>query len=325
MAHVDRLRPDRRRARRLIPFALALAAVACGGDADTSAPPAAEPTGPQPEATSLLGEPLFPPPLSDEARTDREAKLAVAEAAYEADPYDLEAIVWYGRRTAYLGRYQDAIGIYTTGLDHHAGDPELLRHRGHRHVSIRELDAAIADLEQAAAAVAGQPDRVEPDGLPNARNTPTSTLQTNIWYHLGLAYYLKGDFENAARCYAECMAVSKNPDMVVATAHWQYMTLRRLGRDTEAAAVLEPISADMDIIENEGYHQLLLMYRGELSPEDVLPDGDSIESATAAYGVANWHAYNGRPDEAQALLERIVAGSQWSAFGYIAAEADLAR
>ncbi len=34
------------------------------------------------------------------------------------------------------------------------------------------------------------------------------------------------------------MDVSAHPDSVVATAYWMYMTLRRLGRDDEAAELL---------------------------------------------------------------------------------------
>jgi len=108
---------------------------------------------------------------------------------------------------------------------------------GLRHITLRELDRAIDDLQRAAELVAGRPDEVEPDGLPNARDIPTSTLQSNVWYHLGLAYYLKGNFEQALRCYRECMRVSNNPDMMCATSHWLYMTLHRLGREEEAAAV----------------------------------------------------------------------------------------
>ena len=48
-------------------------------------------------------------------------------------------------------------------------------------------------------------------------------------------------------------------DLLVATSHWLYMTLRRLGRDDEARQVLKPIHADMYIIENHSYHRLLLM------------------------------------------------------------------
>jgi hypothetical protein len=56
------------------------------------------------------------------------------------------------------------------------------------------------------------------------------------------------------------------------------------------------------------------------------PAGDmSVTDATAAYGVANWHLYNGRRAEAEELFRRIVSGGQWGAFGYIAAEAELAR
>jgi hypothetical protein len=57
------------------------------------------------------------------------------------------------------------------------------------------------------------------------------------------------------------MKFSKTPDMVVATSYWLYLTLRRLGREREARRVLEPIRADMEIIENADYHRLLLAFK----------------------------------------------------------------
>jgi tetratricopeptide (TPR) repeat protein len=176
--------------------------------------------------------------------------------------------------------------------------------------------------------VAGEPDVVEPDGAPNARGIPISTLQSNIWYHLGLAHYLRGDFERALSAYRECMKVSDNPDKLVSTSHWLYMTLRRLGRADEAAEVLQPIHAEMDIIENQAYHQLLLMYKGELDPEALLegPEGsDTPSSAAVAYGVGAWYLYNGHEDQAQAVFNGMLQGSGWAGFGYIAAEAEVAR
>ena len=280
------------------------------------------------QAISLFGESLFPPELAPEVREDREAKLARARSDYERDPDDADAIIWYGRRTAYVGDYRSAITIYTEGIEKHPDDARMLRHRGHRFISVRELDRAVADLERAAALVAGREDEVEPDGLPNARNIPTSTLQSNIWYHLGLAYYLKGDFQSALRAYRECMKVSGNPDMLVATSHWLYMTLRRLDMEEEAAAELEPIHADMDVIENDAYHQLLLMYKGELDPQELLEgtlSEDGIENAALAYGIGAWYLYNGELEQAVEIYRTVLSGSQWAAFGYIAAEADLQR
>jgi hypothetical protein len=85
----------------------------------------------------------------------------------------------------------------------------------------------------------------------------------------------------------------------------------------------------MDIIENDAYHRLLRMYRGDIPVDSVLPSGASgemsVTDATTAYGVGNWHLYNGRPAQANEIFRRIIAGGQWGAFGYIAAEAELAR
>jgi tetratricopeptide (TPR) repeat protein len=283
-----------------------------------------------PEATSLLGKPLVAPALSAERRAALEKDLAAARAEFEKNPGSADAAIWVGRRTAYLGRYRDAITVFTAAIEKHPSDARLYRHRGHRYISIREFDKAITDLAKAASLAAGKPDEVEPDGQPNAKGIPTSTLKTNIYYHLGLAHYLKGDFARAADAYALCMTHSKNPDMQVATAHWQYMTLRRLNRTADAARVLESITADMAIIENGSYHKLLMMYKGAADADALLASSkaEALDAVTIGYGVANWHLYNGRRDRAREVLSRIVeqnSATQWAGFGYIASEADLAR
>lgn len=284
----------------------------------------------KPEATSLLGKPLFAPQQSPETRARLDNDLAAARAEFERNPDSVDAAIWLGRRTAYLGRYVDAIAVYTAAIGKHPSDARLYRHRGHRFISVRDFDKAISDLAKAASLVANRPDEVEPDGQPNEKNIPTSTLKTNIFYHLGLAHYLKGDFAPAAEAYRSCMEHSKNADMQVATAHWQYMTLRRLGRDAEAANVLGPITAEMPIIENGSYHKLLMMYKGATDADTLLGSAraPALDAVTIGYGVANWHLYNGRKPQARRILEAIVqqnAETQWAGFGYIAAEADLAR
>ncbi|MBA3560870.1 MAG: tetratricopeptide repeat protein, partial [Gemmatimonadaceae bacterium] len=189
---------------------------------------------------SLLKKPLYAPSLSAETRASYERRLSEARIAFDASPNDAEAIIWLGRRNAYLGQYRESIKVFTEGIAKHPTDARLYRHRGHRYLTVRQFDDAIADFNRAAELIKGKPDEIEPDGLPNARNIPTSTLQSNIWYHLGLAHYLKGDFERALEAYREAMKVSTNPDMLVATTNWLYMTLRRLDRFQEAAAVLAP-------------------------------------------------------------------------------------
>ena len=296
-------------------------------DSAKTAEPATEPAAVQ--GISLLGDTLRTLPLSAETKARYETQLAEAKAAYDRAPTNADSIIWYARRLGYLGRIREAIDVYTRGIEIHPENPWLYRHRGHRYISVRELDKAITDLERATALTEGKPDSVEPDGQPNAQNTPIGTLHSNIAYHLALAHYLKGDFERALPVYRKELAAARNDDRRVSTAHWLYMSLRRLGRDAEAAKVLEPIRRDMNVIENDTYRDLLLMYKGELPSDSLLkvgPNGEmSVTDATGAYGVGNWHLYNNRRADAERVFRQIVAGGQWGAFGYIAAEAELAR
>lgn len=279
----------------------------------------------QPEATSLLGKPLFAPPLPEADRTRMEAERTAAFSKASGEP-SAENIIWLGRRTAYVGKFREAIQVFAGGLRLYPDDPRLYRHRGHRYITVREFDRAIADLERAASLIAGKPDEVEPDGQPNARNIPTSTLHTNIWYHLALARYLKADYTRSIEDWKRTLAAGRNADNLVSASHWLYTTLRRAGRNDEAAAVLKPITPSLEVIENMSYHSLLLLYKGVRTEAEVLAAAGEGASGTAVrYGVSAWQSANGRQAEAMKLCERILEGTDWPSFGHIAAEADTAR
>ncbi len=267
---------------------------------------------------------IVAPEISENAGKIYETKLAEAKNDFEKNPSSADALIWLGRRTAYLGNYKESIKIFTGGIAKFPKDARFYRHRGHRLITIRCFDDAIKDFETAAKLVKGKPDEIEPDGLPNERNIPTSTLQTNIFYHLGLAYYVKGDFKNALKAYRNCEKVSKNADMLVATKHWLYMTLRRSGKTKEAEKAIADIKGNLDIIENDDYYKLVKLYQGKLKAEDLITqDANSLSNASLGYGVGNWFLYNGEKEKALKIFRRITSGNQWASFGYIAAEAEL--
>ena len=280
------------------------------------------------EAVSLQGDTLRTLPLPSATRGRYEQQLAEARATLARNPDDADALIWVGRRLGYLGRFSEAIETFSEGVRRFPSDARFLRHRGHRYISTRRFDLAVADLELASALVNNRPDEVEPDGQPNARNQPIGTLQSNIAYHLGLAYYLQARYDRAVLVYDRELREATNDDRRASVAHWLYMSLRRLHRDAEAAQVAKRFRRDMDVIENGTYLRLMLMYKGELPADSLLAAGASdmsVTDATAAYGVGNWQLVNGRREEAERVFRRIIAGGQWGAFGYIAAESDLAR
>ena len=270
----------------------------------------------------------YPPlALGDSIRKVHEANLKQAQAKYMNDSTDAEHIIWYGRRLAYLGRYKEAIDVYTKGIKLFPKDARFLRHRGHRYITLRCFDKAIADLKLAADLTKNQTDEIEEDGIPNAMNMPTSTLQTNIWYHLGLAYYLTGNFEKALPAYKECSRIAENSDMYVAAVNWEYITLRKLKRDKEADALLITIKPGIEIIENKDYLDILLMYRNkdEKALVEKTRAQETISSATLGFALGNYYLLKGEQDKAIDIFRKITGGNQWSSFGFIAAEAELGR
>lgn len=280
-----------------------------------------------PQALGLDGEPLAFSPPEGEARARQQALLDEAVAQLYRAPTQADSWIWVGRRLAYLGRYRAAQQVYTQGLVMNPDSYRLLRHRGHRWLTLRRFDLAVDDLTRAVELSSEVPDRVEQDGLPNAAGIPTGTDRTNITYHLALAHYLRGEFERAAVWWEACYEAADNPDMWTAASYWLYHARVRSGDAVGAERVLRSIDADWELLENHVYHCLLLYYRGEVDREAVLggAGGDAVASPTALYGLSVVDLEQGLEAAALEGFEATRRAGSWAAFGAIAAESDAVR
>jgi tetratricopeptide (TPR) repeat protein len=301
-------------ARRLAALALALALALAGC---RTLPVGAE-------CWSLDGRALVSPPPSAAVSGQLAADLAAAELAHQEQPGDRDAAIWLARRLGYLGRYRDAVAVLTEALALHPGDPFLLRHRGHRWLTLREFARARADLLAAADACRTTPDETEPDGQPTPGRPPHSSLHYNVHYHLGLACFLLGDWRQAEHAWLRCLAVADDDESRVAVTHWLWCARMRTGDAAGAAAVLAPIHERMDVVENVAYLNLCLLYAGRRTRAEIAPREGSSGSALA-FGLAHHDLVHGNRDEALLALFALAQSPGWSAFGVIAAEAELAR
>ncbi|TVP47977.1 MAG: hypothetical protein EA350_03945 [Gemmatimonadales bacterium] len=279
------------------------------------------------EAWSWLGHALYPPPLPMEVRSAREEALANALRDRGDSPEDPELWIWVGRHQAYLGEYRSAVATFTEGRERFPGDARFLRHRGHRWITLREFGEARRDLARATETMGAEGRVTEPDGLPNPAGIPLTTLAFNAWYHRALAEYLAGDFQGARASWESTLEVSDNPDLEAASRYWLHLTLRRLGEDERAAEVAAAVSADDELLENHTYRDLVLHFRGDLPAEAVLPaDGEGLGSVTALYGLGIHALLDGDEPEAMRRFQEILdRPDQWAAFGYVAAEVEVAR
>ncbi|HLG17834.1 MAG TPA: tetratricopeptide repeat protein [Blastocatellia bacterium] len=255
-----------------------------------------------PEVVSPLGAKFYSQP-------DEKNQVAEAEKALAADPKSIELLIKLGQAQAAVWRYRDAIATYSRAIELDPKNAVLYRHRGHRYISTRQFDKAIDDLERGA--------KLDPKLDPKLYD---------IWYHLGLAYYLKGNFAKASQAYEKCRALADKDDSLISVSDWLYMSYRRQKKYAEAARVLDRITPEMKPGENRSYFDRLLFYKGLKKESEMINDKmTDLEIATVGYGLANWHLYNGDKAKAKEMFQRIVSGKYWPAFGFIAAETELAR
>lgn len=281
----------------------------------------------KPEAVSLLGRPLYANENLPNVEALRTA-LAQARAESAVHPDDPDKLIWVGRRLGYLWQMQEAIQVHTRGIRGRPDYAPFYRHRGHRYISVWQFDQAVADLERASVLIQGKPDIIESDGVPNERGIPLTTLGFNVWYHLGLAHYLNGNYDASVRAFVETMKFTRGyDDNVAATTFWMYVALRRAGKHDEATRILEPISPTMDIIENQAYHRCLLLFKKAVEPESLftVPTPDVIQANTLNFGLGFWYLHNGDTLRGTQVFKQLASNPYWPAFSVIAAEAELLR
>lgn len=230
--------------------------------------------------------------------------VARAASALAAAPGDVRRYIALGTAQAGARQMREAVETFSTALARWPDDPMLLRWRGHRYLSVRRFDDAMADL---------------------TRGYGLDSTNYGILYHLGVLRFVRGDFNAAADAFARAQPLAPDAGELAGATDWRWMSLMRAGRAAEAARMLarRPDSLATTV----AYARRLALYRGEISPETLVTaaDSDDVQRATLHYGLGNWLLVRGDSARARAEFEAAVRSGGWPAFGFIAAEAELAR
>ena len=288
-----------------------------GSETTSDSLPVAD-VAPRPQGQTLLGTPLREPDWSPEVRARLEEDLAIARAQFEVAPEREDSFIWLGRRLGYLTRWEEAIEVFTHGLEVHPESYKLYRFRGRHRARNRQLDLAIEDYRRAAELIEDQQDSFEPDGIINARHQYLGTYKSNIHYYLGQTSYAVGDYETTLRGMERSIREPLGPsaDRLVSTAFWRYLAHRKLGQHEEAQAVVDEVADDLELIENFTYYDSVLFFKGTRTAEELLPDADSLTK----FAIAMEYHFRGQQEQAEEMWLEVVNGS---AQGFWPAEAEL--
>ena len=287
--------------------------------------------GPEPEAYSFSGKPLYRKPVATPADSaalvKSDSTIAAIGTKSELSETDFIDI---GRTLSSTNRFKMAVENYTLGLKKYPSSFRLLRHRGHRYINLRQLDSAIVDLTKAEELIRPEGDVWEYD----AAGKPSATYQHQIWYHIGLYHFLKKDYVVAAADFEKSLAATqaKNDGKNKAGASdWLYNSYQRSGQKNKIDNVLKQFTLDYDIEDKEyPYFRRLLLYKGLIKPEDLIDINKPISEMsllemTKLYGLANWYSYNGDKETANIFYKKILDSKEWAGFAYAAAELDVVK
>ena len=257
-------------------------------------------------ASAALGQSVqYRSPAGVEYRSQADTgPVARAQAALATDPKNIQRIIDLGVAQSGARQFREAIQTFTRGLAIAPNDPMLYRWRGHRYLSVRELDRAKTDLEKGFA---------------------LDSTNYGILYHLGIVRYIRGDFAGAAAMFQRAQPRAPDAGELAGSTDWLWMSLMRAGRKTDAEAMLarRPDS----LVVNNAYARRLKLYRGEIGPDAVFTPADTadVQVATLSYGLGNWYLVRGDTARAKTLFQRSVQSGGWPGFGFMVSEAELRR
>jgi tetratricopeptide (TPR) repeat protein len=233
--------------------------------------------------------------------------IAAFDEAIALDPKNAEFPLGKCRALAAASRHAEAVAACGESLRLRPDNAEALRDRGHYYLNLGQVEPALADLTKAAA---------------------LAKTDRGVYYHLGVAYYLKGDFGRAADAYQSCLDNSTGTDTVECKA-WLYPSLVRAGRTQQAAALLASVQADPAVVGHPGWYlDRLLLFKGLKTEEQVAANLDAegaLSMSSIGYSLGLWHLLNARPQRAREYFEKAVATGFTPAWGYRCSEAELKR
>lgn len=232
--------------------------------------------------------------------------VARARDSLVADPANVNKIIQLGLAQSAVRQYHDAIATFTRGIRIAPTNPLLYRWRGHRYISIGAFDKAVTDLE---------------------RGNKLDTTNYDIWYHIGVAHFERGEFAKAAAAFAQAQRRAPNDNEIAGSTDWLWMSLARAKRGVDAQKALAPITDSLKITSATAYWQRLKLYRGVIEPDQVVTSSDTaaVQVATLSFGVGNWYLSKGDTGNARLWFKRAVDSGGWPAFAFFAAETELRR
>jgi tetratricopeptide (TPR) repeat protein len=238
---------------------------------------------------------------------DNAKALASADHAIALAPGDQYAHLLRCRSLAGLRRHEEAVAACSESLRLKPNGAEALRDRGHYYLNLGRIELGLADLQRAESMT--KDDR-------------------GVYYHLGMAHYLRGDFAAAATAYEGCQRNSSDEGARTECQAWLYPSLVRAGREAQARDLLRGITSTSLPGHPGNYLDRLLLFSGARTEAQVaatMSAEGALSETTVGYTLGLWHLLQGRSERARPYFQRVLDTGYTTSWGYRAAASEMQR
>lgn len=267
----------------------------------------------------------------DSIKAIRKEALDKARNVYLGHTEDVKGYVMYGNEYIKFGRPENAINIFSKGIEKFPNTADLYLGRAKAYIIARQFQDAVNDSWQAGKAIEGQPQARGILKLTGADSVLNPTLHFLNYLNMGIAFQCAKDFSNAEKMFEVCGDFSNNPDLFNIAYYYQYQCYTRAGREADAKNIMNMVDKSKNsLAPGRPYLDALLYWKG-LKSEAELVDINAIPQNSVdaeawlikAYALAYKAQLEKKNDKAAELLQKILLSGYWSQYPYILAEVDL--
>ncbi len=238
-------------------------------------------------------------------KNENEKALELYDKAAALDSSRSDIQLGRCRTLARLTKHTEAVAACSEAIRLDPKNWEAIRDRGHYLINLNRLGAALENMQEASVMKQGD---------------------YQIDYHLGLAYFITGNYASAVPVWQACVKDAPEPANKVACYAWLYPSLRKVGRDAEAAAALDAALA-LGAKPDVAYMNRLMLFKGTLSEAEAAKqmEANALQQATVGFSIGLWHELSGRLEKAREYYQKATASDARTAFGHVAATNALQR
>jgi tetratricopeptide (TPR) repeat protein len=281
-------------------------------------------------AVTLNGKRLHEIPEPDSIKMKYKADLDAARIYYLGHLNEARGYLMYGAECIKSGLVENAIQVLSKGIDQFPDVADLFLYRGIAKVTGRQFSDAINDFWKAGKAVEGKKNVKGLLDKTEEQKKIDASLHYEIYMWMGLAFQGQSDFSNAEKMYEVCGDFSTNSDLYCMAYYWQYQAYKRVGKEEDAARILQTVEPGMFITPvTKPYLDALLYYKGSLKENELVDLNSTPQSSVEArdwtikaYAIAVKSYLEKKNDKYLQTLDKIIAIPFWNQMAFIAAEAD---